>query len=103
MQLQTLKKVTVVIEDTLKNHIIKKICDFGATGYTCHEVNGFGTRGSRSDPFTSNVEITVICQESVANNLLKHVSDTYFENHACIAWLSDVQVVRGARYVGPAT
>jgi nitrogen regulatory protein P-II 2 len=101
MQLHTLKKVTIVIEDTLKNQVVKKICELGATGYTCHEVQGFGNRGSRSDPFTSNNEITVICQDSVANSILKHVADNYFENHACIAWLSDVQVVRGARYLTP--
>ncbi len=99
MQLHTLKKVTIVIEDNLRQSLVKKICELGATGYTCHEVQGFGSRGARSDPFANNVEIEVVCAEPVANAILTFVAHNYFENHACIAWLMDVQVVRGSRYV----
>jgi hypothetical protein len=35
----------------------------------------------------------------VAEKILTHVSHEYFEHYACIAWLSDVQVVRGDQYV----
>jgi nitrogen regulatory protein P-II 2 len=99
MQLFTLKKVTIVTEDQLKHQLLKKITELGGTGYTCHEVQGYGSRGTRSDQFNSNVEVTVICSEEVATSILTYVSHNYFENAACIAWLSDVQVVRGARYV----
>jgi hypothetical protein len=34
----------------------------------------------------------------VAEKILTHVSHEYFEYYACIAWLADVQVVRGQQY-----
>lgn len=98
MQLQTLKKVTIVIEDALKHDLLKKVIELGATGYTCKEVQGYGTRGARSSVFATNVEVELICSENVASAILTFVSHNYFEHYACIAWLSDVSVVRGARY-----
>ena len=103
MQLHTLKKVTIITEDALKNQLLKKICELGATGYTCHEVQGYGSRGTRSDQFASNIEVQVICEDSVAEAILTYVSHHFFENHACIAWTSEVQVVRGSRYAKPKT
>ena len=100
MQLHTLKKVTIITEDSLKQDLLKKIIELGATGYTCREAQGYGSRGARSDQFTSNIEVQLICSESVANAILTYVSHHYFEHYACIAWTSDVQVVRGERYAG---
>ena len=99
MQLLPLKKVTVIIEDAIKNQLVKKILEMGATGFTSHEVQGHGSRGLRSDPFANNVEIGVICNEPMAEAILKYVADHYLENHACIAWVDDVKVVRGDRYL----
>lgn len=103
MQLHTLKKVTIVTDDQLKHQLLKKITELGGTGYTCHEVQGYGSRGVRSDVFAGNVEVTVICSEEVATAILTYVAHNFFENAPCIAWLSDVQVVRGARYVAKPT
>ncbi|MBS0204575.1 MAG: transcriptional regulator [Planctomycetes bacterium] len=98
MQLHTLKKVTIITEDSLKQSLLKKIIELGATGYTCRQCEGYGSRGARSDQFTRNVEVELICSEVVANDILTYVSHHYFDNYACIAWISDVQVVRGDRY-----
>jgi hypothetical protein len=35
----------------------------------------------------------------VAVSILTHISHQYFDDYAVIAWLSDVQVVRGQQYV----
>ncbi len=102
MQLHTLKKVTIITEDSLKQDLLKKIIELGATGYTCREAQGYGSRGARSDQFTSNIEVQLICSPSVADAILTYVSHHYFEHYACIAWTSDVQVVRGERYANPA-
>ena len=101
MQLHTLKLITIVIEDSIKRELLNKIIELGGTGYTCHEVQGYGSRGARKDPFRSNTQIQMVCPESVATAILTFVSHHYFENFACIAWLSDVSVVRGERYVVP--
>lgn len=98
MQLCTLTKVSIVTEDTLSAQLKKKICELGATGFTCREVQGYGSRGIRTDQFASNIEFEVICSEPVAHAILTYVSRNYFEQYACIAWLTEVQVVRGARY-----
>ena len=55
MQLHTLKKVTVITEDSVKSPLLRKICELGAGGYTCKEVQGYGSRGARSDQFARNV------------------------------------------------
>ena len=101
MNLHSLKMVTIVTEDSVRPQLAKKICELGATGYTSQEVQGFGSRGTRSDPFANNVQLEVICPENVAFAILQYVADNFFENHACIAWISDVKVVRGARYLAP--
>lgn len=101
MQLHTLKKVTIITEDTLKHDLLKKLIELGATGYSCHECQGYGSRGARSDQFASNVHVELICEQPVAHAILTYVSHNYFERYACIAWLSDVEVVRGARYTQP--
>jgi len=98
MQLHKLKKITIVAEDSLKQALLKKVIELGATGYTFRQAEGYGSRGARSDQFTSNVEVELICSEKVATDILTFVSKNYFDHFACIAWTSDVEVVRGDRY-----
>lgn len=93
--------VTIITEDTLKHQLLKKVCELGASGYTCREVQGYGSRGARSDQFANNIEVQIVCPEKVAHAILTYVSHNYFDQYACIAWLTDVEVVRGARYAQP--
>ena len=101
MQLYPLKLITIVTEEVLKDQMIHKAQELGATGYTVYECQGKGVRGTRHDSVSgANVRIELVCPESVAVAILTTVSHDYFEHYACIAWISDVAVVRGARYVG---
>ena len=101
MQLQTLKLVTIVTEQVVREQLVKKILALGATGCSWGEVQGTGSRGARSDATgDTNVRIEVVCAQATADAVLTMVSRNYFENYACIAWQSDVAVVRGARYMG---
>lgn len=100
MQLHPLKLVTIVAEEILKDPLRKKFLELGATGYTSSEAQGYGSRGSRTDEFGSgNVRFEIICPANVAEAILTFVAQTYVENYACISWMVDVQVARGARYV----
>ena len=100
MQLQSLKLVTVVAEEILKEQLGKKGLELGATGYTTYQAQGLGSRGARTDEMgVGNVRLEFICPPAVAEAILTYVSHTFFENYACIAWMSDVSVVRGAHYV----
>lgn len=102
MQLYPLKLVTVVGETVIMDDIAKDGVKLGATGYTLSEVSGQGSRGARAEVMTG-VAKTMKCEfvvpMEVAEKILRHVSHDYFEHYACIAWLSDVQVVRGQAYV----
>ncbi len=102
MQLYPLKLVTVVGESVIMDDIAKEGLALGATGYTMTDANGEGSRGTRNVLVSSGAKtqkVEFVVPTEVAERILKHVSHTYFEHYACIAWLSDVQVVRGQQYL----
>ena len=102
MQLYPLKLVTVVGESVIIPIIAREGVTLGATGYTLSEAGGEGSRGARSVILAGSAK-TLKCEfvvpELVAEKLLTHVSAHYFDHYACIAWLSDVSVVRGHLYL----
>jgi nitrogen regulatory protein P-II 2 len=99
VQLHSLKLVTIVAEQVLLEQITTRSLELGATGCTWSESKGQGSRGARRDEFSGNVRIELICPPPVAESILTFVSHSFFEHYACIAWVTDVSVVRGARYV----
>mgnify|MGYP006282279143 CR=1 FL=1 len=102
MQLYPLKLVTVVGETVIMDDVAKEGVKLGATGYTLAEVIGQGSRSARNVIVTGaskTMKCEFVVPMDVAEKILTHVSHTYFQHYACIAWLSDVQVVRGAAYV----
>jgi nitrogen regulatory protein P-II 2 len=102
VQLYPLKLVTVVGETVIMEDIAKEGLALGATGYTMSEVIGQGSRSARNAIVTGEaktLKVEFVVPMEVADKILTHVSITYFEYYACIAWLSDVQVVRGQAYI----
>jgi nitrogen regulatory protein P-II 2 len=85
-----LKLVTIVGESVL-----------GATGWTICEARGEGSRGMRASPVPGdNIRIEAVVSEAVADRILAALSTEYFPHFALVAWISDVQVVRGEKYRG---
>jgi nitrogen regulatory protein P-II 2 len=73
----------------------------GATGFTLTKVEGVGSRGVRASDWEGrNVKIETIVASETADEILEALSDTYFEDYAVIAWLSEVNVLRGTKFVG---
>jgi len=99
MQLYPLKHVTIVAETILKDQLTQKVLELGATGFTCIEVSGDGTRHARSVLAGENLKLDVICPEDVAQAILAYISHNLFEDYGCIAWVTDVTVLRGSHYV----
>ena len=103
MQLYPLKLVSVVGETVIMEDIAEKAMELGATGYTMSEVSGRGSRSARNVAVMTGGSKTTkaefVVPMTVAEKILSHVSHNYFEHYACIAWLSDVQVVRGQEYM----
>ena len=102
MQLYPLRLVTIVGESVIMDDIAEKGLELGATGYTLSEVVGEGARSARNAAIASGdktMKLEFVVPSEVAVDILTHVSHEYFEHYAVIAWLSDVQVVRGQQYV----
>jgi nitrogen regulatory protein P-II 2 len=102
MQLYPLKLVTVVGETVITKAIIAEGLRLGASGFTLTDVDGRGSRDARTGIMIGSAKtrkIEFVVSEAVAVAILEHISHTYFEHYACIAWLSDVSVVRGEHYV----
>jgi nitrogen regulatory protein P-II 2 len=100
MRTASLRKVTIVAEALLEERLLRLVREGGARGFTVGEVRGEGSRGVRaSDWEGKNVRIETLVSPEVADRLLEHVAEAYFPQFAVVAWVEDVEVVRGDKYV----
>ena len=93
------KRVTIIGDDDVAYRIVQEIQELGATGYTYAVVHGKGQRGirpRRAEP--SNAKIEVIATAKVAQRILEHIAENYFDQYAMIAFLDDVEVLRGEKF-----
>jgi hypothetical protein len=100
MQLVKAKRVTIVSERILKSEIVRMIMARGATGYTEIEAMGEGSRGTRATDWEGrNIKFETVVSEPVAHAIMQEVAEKYFEHYAVIAYVEDVEVVRGDKYM----
>lgn len=100
MNLTTVRLVTIIAEPVLKDRLIHEIQALGAQGYTISEVHGEGTRGIHASQWQGgNIKIDTLVAPEVADRLMEAMADHYFPNYAVIAYVTDVQVVRGEKFV----
>lgn len=94
-----MKRVTIIGDETVRYRIVKEIQEMGATGYTDFVVHGRGARGVRpSHAEPANAKIEVIATPELAQRILEHIAQHYFDNYAMIAFLDDVEVLRGEKF-----
>jgi nitrogen regulatory protein P-II 2 len=99
MQTVKLKLVTIIAEAVLEHFLLDDLKRLGAKGYTIGDVRGEGTRGLRSSDIESNLKLETVVSAAVADKILEHLAKRYFTNYALIAYVTDVEVVRGDKYV----
>jgi nitrogen regulatory protein P-II 2 len=100
MKLVPLKLVTIVAETVLESYLKDDLKRLGAKGYTLTRCEGQGDRGVRvSDVEGGNIKLETIVSPEVAEAILLHLSGRYFKHYAVIAYLENVEVVRGDKYV----
>lgn len=100
MPTTAMKLVTIVAEPVLEHRLIADLKRLGATGWTILEGRGEGSRGRRASEVPgANVRIETVVTAAVADRIVAHVASQYFPNYAVIAFVSDVAVVRGEKYV----
>lgn len=95
-----LKKMTIVAERVLRDRLLQLIREEGATGYTLTAVEGEGSRGVRASEFEGrNVQIDAIVSPETSVRIFERLAERYFEAYAVIAYASDVEVLRGEKFV----
>ncbi len=100
MELKRLKLVTIVAESLLEKRLVEEIKRLGAKGYTITPARGEGSRGIRSvDWEGQNIRLETIVSEEVALRILQRLQEEYFPHYAVIAYVENVWVVRGEKYV----
>jgi len=100
MELKRLKLVTIVAESLLEKRLVEEIKRLGARGYTITPARGEGSRGIRSvDWEGQNIRLETIVSEEVALKILQKLQEEYFPHYAVIAYVENVEVVRGEKYV----
>jgi nitrogen regulatory protein P-II 2 len=92
--------LTIVTEGVIERAVVEDLKRLGAHGYTVVEARGEGARGVRAADWehSSNVRIETICERGVAETILEHLTRVYYANYAMIAYLSEVEVVRGEKF-----
>jgi nitrogen regulatory protein P-II 2 len=99
-ELVRLKLVTIVAERVLRSRLLDEVRSLGARGFTLTEVTGEGSRGVRASEWEgSNIRLEMIVAADVAERIVEHVAALYFEYHAVIVYATDVDVVRGDKYL----
>ena len=95
-----LKLVTIVTERILEDRLLRKIEELGAKGYTLTQATGRGSRGVRASEWEGpDTKIETLVSKEVAEAIVDHVADKFFEHYAVIVYVVDAKVVRGEKYV----
>lgn len=94
------KLLTIVTEAVLESTLIRDIEQHKAHGYTITDARGKGSRGVRGAGWeaNSNIRIEVVCDAVTAEGLASHLREHYYEDYAMILFLSDVEVLRPAKF-----
>ena len=96
----TLKLVTIVTERILEDRLTRTLDELGAKGYTLTQATGKGSRGVRASEWEGpDTRIETLVSPEVADALVDHIAERYFEHYAVIVYVQDAAVVRGDKYI----
>jgi nitrogen regulatory protein P-II 2 len=99
MHTTTCKLVTVIVDRLLAEEIAREILECGARGYTVTDSRGRGDRGINPlDWEGANVRLETLVPPETAGRIIEHLARKYFSHHGVIAFLQDVEVVRGKKF-----
>ncbi len=95
-----LRKVTIVAERLLRDELLDLLKRHGATGWTITAVEGEGSRGVRASEWEGrNVQIETLVHPDISGPMMEEIASRYFEDWAVIVYSSDVDVLRGDKYL----
>lgn len=101
MKTAPVKLVTIIAEGVLEARLLEELTHLGMRGYTRSEVSGHGTRGVTTAGYWDlhQVKIETLVSQHVAEQILDHVAGHYFADYAVIVYVSEVNVVRGEKFL----
>lgn len=92
--------LTIITEAAIEAVLLRDLDRLGARGYTVTDARGRGSRGVRDAAWdeAANIRIEVICPRATADVLLAHLVAHYFDDYAMVAFVQDVEVLRGNKF-----
>lgn len=92
--------ITIITEAILEVELCECLEELGANGYTVTNARGSGHRGIRDAGWSSssNVRVEVVCNDEVAQRIVQHLREHYYDNYAMILFESDVRVLRPDKF-----
>ncbi len=99
MQTTPITLVTIIAEGVLRERLLAELLGMGVSGYTLSEVHGHGSSGISELFWTgAQVRIETLVEPNLAEVILAHLQQHYFDTYSVIAYTSLVGVVRAAKY-----
>lgn len=100
MSLELRKLLTIVTEAALEQELTVEVLRLGGTGYTITDARGKGGRGVRNASWalSANIRIEVVCNDATAQAIATMLRERYYDNYAMILFVSDVTVLRPAKF-----
>ena len=100
MKLHSMKLVTIVCEALARMAVTELLREIGAHGYTLFPVEGVGAQGSRVADIEefANIQIEVVLPPEPALQLLERLERDFFSRFAMIAYSTDIEVIRSAKF-----
>lgn len=102
---QSATKVVIVTEEVILKGVIKIIEEIGVRGYTVLPARGKGSHNVRSGGQPSvtaaftNIKIeAIVSDRAKAEQIADAVASKYFANYSGIAYLSQIEVLRGEKF-----
>ncbi len=95
-----MKLVTIICEALARDPVTRLLAEVGAHGYTLFSVEGEGARGTRPGDIVEfgNIQVEVVVPPANAEQLLARLHSEFFPLFAMIAYSSDIQVLRPAKF-----
>lgn len=94
------KLVTIITESVLETELCELLESLSVSGYTVTNARGSGSRGIRSAGWSasSNVRIEIVCSQELADEIVRTVSEKYYDDYAMILFEHDVRVLRSDKF-----
>lgn len=96
----TRRLVTVITETPLERELTRELDALGVRGYTITDARGRGDHGRRSSSWghTGNIRVEIICDAPLAERLMQHLREKYYDHYAMVLFAHDVEVLRPDKF-----